>query len=79
MITLRQLVSDYTNIRQMLKCLYQDIEAAGEQRKNTAEYTNVAFMELMEFIEDNYKEDISLSKEQLQYRHNWMRLSSSVG
>ena len=60
--SLRQLVSDYTNIRQMLKCLYQDIEAAGEQRKNTAEYTNVAFMELMEFIEDNYKEDISLSK-----------------
>lgn len=59
--SIRQLISDYKNIRVMLEGLQQDISDAEEQKKNLTEYTNTAFMELIEYIEDHYKNDISLT------------------
>lgn len=59
--SLRQLISDYESIRTMFSDLYQDINDAEAQQKNSMEYTNTAFMELMEFIEEHYKGDISLT------------------
>lgn len=58
--SLRQLTSDYRNIISMFEMLYQDITEAEEQKKNGLEYTNTAFMKLMEYIEDQYTNDISL-------------------
>lgn len=59
--SLRQLISDYKNICIMFEELHQDITEAETQQKNSMEYTNTAFMELMEYIEDHYKSDISLT------------------
>ncbi|MDO5422568.1 MAG: response regulator [Eubacteriales bacterium] len=59
--SLRQLAADYGNIRRMFAGLCQDIEEAKNQQKPSMEYTNTAFLELMEYIEDHYKSDISLT------------------
>ena len=59
--SLRQLTSEYQDIRDMFSNLRQDIEEAAEQLKKPQEYTNVAFMELMSYIEENYSKEISLS------------------
>lgn len=60
--SIRELISDYDNIQNMFEQLYRDIVDVEEQQKKTLEYTNNAFMELMEYIEENYKTDISLAK-----------------
>lgn len=59
--SIRQLTSEYHNIRHMFACLQQDIESAEEHKGKPLEYTNAAFMELMAYIDENYKKDISLS------------------
>lgn len=58
--SLRQLTSEYKEVRQMLRRLQKDIKEAKEQQKNKI-YTNTAFMMLMDYIENNYTNDISLT------------------
>ena len=57
---IRQLVTEYGNLRTMLESLRAAILAA---RTEGAEenYTNAAFMKLMVYIKENYKKEISLS------------------
>ena len=57
---IRQLVTEYGNLKTMLESLRAAILAA---RTEGAEenYTNAAFMKLMVYIRENYKKEISLS------------------
>ena len=59
--SIRQLTSQYRNMRDMLKRLTDDIQEAGESEEKQPVYSNMAFMELMSYINENYKKDISLA------------------
>lgn len=45
----------------MLKRLTDDIREARESEEKQPVYSNMAFMELMSYINENYKKDISLA------------------
>ncbi|MFV0528465.1 MAG: response regulator [Lachnospiraceae bacterium] len=59
--SLRQLASQYHDIKEMLQCLRQDVKEAEEELRSTVKYTNSAFLKLMVYISENYNKDISLS------------------
>lgn len=59
--SIRQLTSQYRNMRDMLKRLTDDIREARESEEKQPVYSNMAFMELMSYINENYKKDISLA------------------
>ena len=59
--SIRQLTSQYRNMRDMLKRLTDDIQEARESEEKQPVYSNMAFMELMSYINENYKKDISLA------------------
>lgn len=56
-----QLTSQYGNLRDMLERLEKDIQEARESKEKQPVYSNMAFMELMSYINENYKKDISLT------------------
>ncbi|MFV0504392.1 MAG: response regulator [Lachnospirales bacterium] len=58
--SLRQLTYEYTDIKDLFYKLGEDIEKAFAQNKFET-YTNTAFMELVTYIENNYRDNISLS------------------
>ena len=56
----RQLIVEFGNFQKMLRQLSTDIQHAQVESGN-AEYTNTAFMKLLSYISEHYRDDISLS------------------
>ena len=56
-----QLVAEYHQYSNMLEHLEQIVMSIGENQ-NTKEYANASFLKLLSWIQENYKNDISLTQ-----------------
>lgn len=56
-----QLVAEYHQYSNMLEHLEQTVMSIGENQ-NTKEYANASFLKLLSWIQENYKNDISLTQ-----------------
>lgn len=57
----KQMVTRYKNLSGMLRQLKEDILAAKSGLSDTESFSNTVFLKLMNYINENYKKDISLT------------------
>lgn len=59
--SMEQLVAEYGTFNCMLETLSEDLKKAGERIDSEGKFTNTAFMKLIKYVNENYRNDISLS------------------
>lgn len=59
--SIKQLISEYGNFDEMLKKLQDSVDTTRTESWEQEDYSNTAFMKLMEYINENYKKEVSLT------------------
>lgn len=59
--SIKQLILEYGSFDEMLKRLKDSVDLARTERWEQEDYSNAVFMKLMGYINDNYKNEISLT------------------
>ena len=59
--SIKQLIAEYGSLSEMIERLKEEINRARNADNTEQDFSNNAFMKLMEYIGENYKKEISLS------------------
>ncbi|MFV0504481.1 MAG: helix-turn-helix domain-containing protein [Lachnospirales bacterium] len=62
MYGIKQLILEYNNFSEMLSILYSEIQKINKYKEDVNTFTNEAFLKLMNYINSEYRENISLTK-----------------